>query len=143
MIKFSVDASGVRIPIARAASTAEKILAVQIMKDTEKFVPALTGNLSQRTHVEGSAIVYPGPYAKYLFYGKKMVNAKTGKGPMVIPGVGPRWPKGATLVATNEDLSFGKGMHPLATSHWIEASKAANMETWERVAGRLIENELN
>lgn len=140
-LEFSVDTSGVELPAERAVSNAELILAAQVMKDTEKFVPALTGSLSMRTHLEGSTIVYPGPYARYLYYGKRMVDSVTGKGPMYIPGVGYRFRKGATLKPTNEDLHFSKSMHPLATSHWTEASKAANLERWKEVARKALENE--
>lgn len=143
MLKISVNTDGIedlKRQIDIRANRAEKIVATQVMKDTEKYVPALTGSLSQRTHLEGSDIVYPGPYARYLYYGKRMVNSATGKGPAYIPGVGYRFPKGATLRPTNEDLNFSKSMHPLATSHWFEASKAMNLEKWIRVAGRAIEN---
>ena len=37
---------------------------------------------------------------EYLFYGKVMVNSKTGKGPALIPGVGYRFPKDSTLMPT-------------------------------------------
>ena len=50
----------------RRAERADKILAQQAMKDTDRFVPALTGSLSQRTRVKGSQIIYPGPYARFL-----------------------------------------------------------------------------
>lgn len=119
---------------------AEKIIATQVMKDTEKYVPALTGSLSARTHLEGHQIVYPGPYARYLYYGKRMVDSQTGRGPFYIPEVGFRYHRGAVLVPTNEDLKFTKQMHPLATSHWFEVSKAANLEKWIRVAGKAMEN---
>ena len=119
---------------------AEKIIATQVMKDTEKYVPALTGSLSARTHMKGHQIVYPGPYARYLYYGKRMVDSQTGRGPFYIPEVGFRYHRGAVLVPTNEDLKFTKQMHPLATSHWFEVSKAANLEKWIRVAGKAMEN---
>lgn len=114
-----------------SASKAEKILAEQVMKDTDKFVPALTGSLTQRTHIEESTIVYPGPYARFLYYGKVMVYAPTGS----------TWaPRNEHKVVTDKDLVMNKSMHPLATSHWFEVSKAANLETWLKVAGRLVNN---
>lgn len=143
MLKISVNTSGMASldqKLKTEANRAEKILAAQAMKDTEKYVPALTGSLSMRTHLDGSTIVYPGPYARYLYYGKRMVDSKTGKGPFFIPGVGYRFRKGATLQPTNDDLHFNRSMHPQATSHWFEVSKANNLEKWVRVAGRAIEN---
>lgn len=117
--------------ILPSTNRAEKILATQVMKDTDKFVPALTGSLTQRTHIEESTIVYPGPYARFLYYGKVMIYQPTGS----------TWaPKGEHKVVINRDLFMNKGMHPLATSHWFEASKAANLETWLKVAERLVNN---
>lgn len=127
---------------------AEKILAIQVLKDTRPFVPALTGSLNQRSRVEGNVVIYPGPYARYLYHGKVMVDSTTGKGAMKIPvGQGGdyifRFRKGATLMPTGRDLHFNTGMHPDATSHWIEASKKKNMETWKEVARRAIANGYN
>lgn len=143
MLNITVNTTGVASfaqQIKTRANRAEKILAAQVMEDTDKYVPALTGSLAKRTHREKSTIVYPGPYARYLYYGKRKVNAKTGKVPMYIPEVGYRWPKHATLVPTEENLRFNKSMHPLATSHWFEVSKAANLDTWKRVAGKAMEH---
>lgn len=117
--------------ILPSTNKAEKALAVQVMKDTDKFVPALTGSLTQRTHIEESTIVYPGPYARFLYYGKVMVYAPTGS----------TWaPKNEHKVVTGRDLVMNKSMHPLATSHWFEVSKAANLDTWIRVAERLVKD---
>lgn len=110
---------------------AEKALATQIMKDTDKFVPALTGALTQGTHIEESTIVYPGPYARFLYYGKVMIYAPTGS----------TWaPKDQHKVVTGRDLVIHPTMHAQATSHWFEVSKAQNMETWLKVAERLVNN---
>ena len=49
-------------------------------------------------------------------------------------------PKGEHKVVTGRDLVMNKSMHPLATSHWFEVSKAANMEKWNRVAERAIKD---
>lgn len=130
MITFKVNTSDLSL-ILPSTNEAEKTLAAQVMKDTDKFVPALTGSLAQRAHIEESTIVYPGPYARFLYYGKVMIYEPTGS----------TWaPKYEHKVVTGRDLVMGKSMHPLASSHWFEVSKAANLETWLKVAGRLIKN---
>lgn len=117
--------------ILPSTNRAERILATQVMKDTDKFVPALTGSLTQRTHIEESTIVYPGPYARFLYYGKVMIYEPTGS----------TWaPKNEHKIVTDRDLVMNKSMHPLASSHWFEVSKAANLETWLKVAERLVNN---
>ena len=101
------------------------------MKDTDKYVPALTGSLTQRTHVEGNRIIYPGPYARFLYYGKVMIY----------PPTGSTWaPRYGHKVVTDRDLVMNQSVHPYATSHWFEVSKAANLEKWERVAERAMNN---
>lgn len=119
------------------ATKLEKALAWQILKDTEDFLPALTGSFTTRSYVVGNKIVYPGPYAWYLWYGKAMVNAATGKGPMYIPEVGYRWPKGAILKPTNRDLNFNTSMHSKAQSHWMDASKRQNMAKWTKIGAKV------
>ena len=128
MLTFKVK-TGDFADVLPSTNKAEKILATQVMKDTDKYVPALTGNFTQRVHLEESTIVYPGPFARFLYYGKVMVYAPTGS----------TWaPRGEHKVVTGRDLVMGKSMHPLASSHWFEVSKAANLETWIKVAERLV-----
>ena len=117
-VDFSVKTSGldaVDRRISQLASEGETWLANEILKDTDPFVPALTLSLSQRSHVEGNSVIYPGPYARYLYYGKVMEG----------PKYGPKH-------ATDKDLVFTKSVHPQAQSHWFEASKAQNLKKWVR-----------
>ena len=117
-VDFSVKTSGldsVDQRISQLASEGETWLANEILKDTDPFVPALTLSLSQRSHVEGNSVIYPGPYARYLYYGKVMEG----------PKYGPKH-------ATDKDLVFTKSVHPQAQSHWFEASKAQNLKKWVR-----------
>lgn len=131
-IKISVHTDGfdaVKEAIAKACTRAEHVLAEQIEKDTQPFVPMLTGSLTQRTRVDGSAVIYPGPYARFLHYGKVMVDPNTGS---------TYAPKGGTKVVTDRNLVFNKAMHPQAQAHWFEASKAQNLDKWVRVADKAV-----
>lgn len=139
-LKFSVDVSGmdeVKRQLARACGRAESVLAQQVMKDTIPFVPALTGSLMVRTRIHpeyrgeivGNSIVYPGPYARFLYYGKVMVDPATGS---------TYAPKDGTKVVTDRNLVFNTKMHPQAQAHWFDASKAQNIEKWVRVADKAV-----
>lgn len=147
MIAFSVNLDLDPNFISDACTAAEKILAVQVMKDTRPFVPAQSMGLNQRTTLSldertrtiGSTIVYPGPYARYLYVGKVMVDSVTGKGPRKIPEVGYRFRKGATLRPTSRPLNISTAVHPQAQAEWFEASKKQNMEKWKNVAAKAIE----
>lgn len=131
-LKFTVHTDGMdalEYIIAQACTKAEHAVAVQVEKDTEPFVPALTGSLTQRTRVVGSEVIYPGPYARFLYYGKVMVDPNTGS---------TYAPKGGTKVVTDRNLVFNKTMHPQAQAHWFEASKAQNLDKWVRVADKAV-----
>ena len=138
-VKFSVDLQKFKRDMAKAGQRMERgapqaahILAIQMAKDTEPYVPALTKSLANRTQVNGDTIIYPGPYARFLYYGKLMID----------PNTGSAWaPKGATKVVTGKDLNISTAVHGKAQSHWFEASKAQNLEKWKRVAGRAMQRE--
>lgn len=149
MLKFTVYTDGleaIKDKLAEVSTKAEHIVALQVRKDTSPYVPALTGSLDTRTRVDGQQIIYPGPYAKYLYYGKVMVDAATGKGPMrIVSEDGTeviRFRKGAKLRPTDRDLKIQRSMHPKAQSHWFEASKAKNLPRWLRVAKEATLHEL-
>ena len=131
MLKFTVHSnlSGIGPMLRNASDKAQTDVAIQAQKDTSPYVPALTGSLDQRTRVDENQIIYPGPYARYLYYGKLMVDPTTGSSYA---------PKGATKVLTDKNLVFNKAMHSQAQVHWFEASKAENMDKWLRVAGKAV-----
>lgn len=131
-IKFTVYTDGfdaVQEALAAACTRAEHDLAEHVEKDTQPFVPMLTGSLTQRTRVVGNAVIYPAPYARFLYYGKVMVDPNTGS---------TYAPKGGTKVETDRNLVFTKSVHPQAQSHWFEASKAQNLKKWIRVADKAV-----
>lgn len=132
MLKFNVYTSGLdSIPdrLASASQKAEHIVAIQVQKDTSPYVPFLTGSLDRTTKVDENLVIYPGPYARYLYYGKLMVDSETGS---VVSKAG------GTKVVTDKNLVFNKASHANAQAHWFEASKAENMNKWLRVAGKAV-----
>ena len=136
MLKFNVHTSGLdslREKVSSASDKAAHRVAMQVRKDTSPYVPALTGSLDKRTRVDGGEIIYPGPYARYLYFGKLMVDPATGSSYAQ---------KGSTKVLTDKKLVFNKAMHGQAQSHWFEASKAENLEKWVRVADKAVKHDL-
>lgn len=121
MISVKVDVKIDAAKFAQRADRAKEVLANEAMKDTDQFVPALTGSLAGRARVQGDTIVYPGPYARFLWEGKVLVDPDTGS-PWARPG--------ATKVANGKSLVFTKAMHGQAQSHWFDASKAMNLPNW-------------
>lgn len=132
-IKVTSNLSHLKSTVPYAVAKADHILATQVENDTEKFVPALTGSLSYRTLVIGGAIIYPGPYAHYLYVGKLFVDPETDS---------PFASKGAKKEKTDRNLVFTKSTHRQAQSHWFEASEALNKEKWRRVYKKAVVKEL-
>lgn len=136
MLKFKVRFDGYDAlldSLDEASNKAQHAVAVQAESDTSPYVPMLTGSLDMRTRVIDNMIVYPGPYARYLYHGKVMVDPETGSAYA---------PKGGTKVVTDKDLVFNKAMHSQAQAYWFEASKAENMDKWLRVADKAVKRDI-
>ena len=128
-VKVNMNEWGLSTKLVSAAKKAEHAVAVQAAKDTEPYVPMLTGSLKNRTQVKDNMIIYPGPYARYLYYGKLMVD----------PDTGSAWAKkGTTKVLTDKNLIFNTASHADAQSHWFEVSKAQNLDKWKQVAAKAV-----
>lgn len=134
-INVSEDFSEIlRQKLAKAGPLAAHAVAVQIAKDTEQYVPALTKSLANRTRVVENTVVYPGPYARFLYYGKVMID----------PVTKSAWArKGATKIVTGKELNISQAVHSQAQDHWFEASKSENLEKWVQVAGKAVEKYLD
>ena len=135
MLKFSVHTEGmdaIKDKLTEGCTKAEHTVALQVRKDTSPYVPMLTGSLDKRTRVEGAEVIYPGPYARYLYFGKLMVDPATGSSYA---------PKGTTKVLTDKNLVFNTASHAQAQAHWFEASKAEDLEKWVRVADKAVKRE--
>lgn len=130
--RFARDMGAVMQRMGRASPKSEHILALQMAKDTEPYVPALTKSLANRTTIKDDIVIYPGPYARFLYNGKLMID----------PNTGSAWAqKGATKVVTGKDLNISTAVHSKAQSHWFEASKAQNLPKWRNVARRAMQRE--
>lgn len=111
-----------------AGGDAQAFHTANCLRRITKYMPMVTGGLAKitiaQTVVRRPEIVTRAPQARYLFYGKAMVDSETGKGPANIPGVGPRWRKGAVLKATERDLTYDRSKNPMAGPRWDEALSA-------------------
>lgn len=120
-----------RKKLSDAGPQAAHAVAVQIAKDTEDYVPASgsPAGMYIRTQTVDNMVIYPGPYARFLYYGELMVDPETGSA----------WArKGANKVLAGEKLDIKKSHHRKAQAHWFEASKAMNKEKWVEVAKKAV-----
>lgn len=129
-IRFDVKVEINDAKLKARVDRANEILADQAMKDTDKFVPKLTGTLSGGARASDGQIVYPGPYARYLYHGKLMVDSKTGSSYAR---------KGSTKTLTGKPLNVAKS-NPMAQPEWFEVSKGLNLEKWKRVFAKAVTN---
>lgn len=126
---YSNTTEAVAKRLGQGAEKAAHVVAQQVAKDTEQFVPMLTGSLRQNTRIVGDTIIYPGPYARYLYHGKLMVDPETGSA----------WAKkNATKVLTDKNLVFTKAPPGQPQAHWMEASEALNREKWDKTVVKAV-----
>lgn len=124
------------------AGRVQMFVTMEVNRRIGKYMPHLTGVLETKLkHIRSSTeIEILGPYAKYQYYGKVMVNSKSGKGPALIPGVGYRYPRGSVLQVTNRPLQYTTTFNPRAGPYWDRAMIAAEGKALIEDIQRFIEN---
>lgn len=114
---------------SRQLSDAQQWLGGRVLEDCKPLMPIRTGGLQQRSDTEngGRKVVFPGPYGRFQYMGKVMVDPDTGS---------PWARRGVKKVVTDRPLQYS---NPEATSQWFETAKARNGEYWiagvKRIAG--------
>lgn len=105
----------------------QRFVTESISRRMTRYMPFRSGVMATKLKFVKSPteIEVLGPYARMMYYGKVMVDSKTGKGPMNIPGVGLRFRKGATLKLTGRDLEYDKSKNPQAGPYWDRRMMAA------------------
>ena len=99
---------------------AQQWLGDRVLEDCRAVMPHLTGSLQQRSHTEdgGKKVIFPGPYGRFQYGGKVMVDPVTGS---------PWARKDARKVLTDRPLQYS---NPQATDHWFDTAKARNGDYW-------------
>ena len=113
LVRMGVDKNG---DIQRYLTTVIKNRMIRYMPFRSGAMATKLTYIKSPTEIEVAA-----PYAAYQYYGKVMVNAETGKGPALIPGVGYRYKRGSSLKVTNKDLQYDKTKNPRAGPFWDRA----------------------
>lgn len=132
MIRYSMALKLPKNVLDKRVNKANAWLMEEIIKDTDQFVPMRTGALAINVHREGHTIVYASPYARFLYYGKLMIDPATGS---------PFARKGARKTVTDTPLKFSRAAHKNAQAHWFEASKAVNESHWMEGVKKILGEE--
>ncbi|SHI42777.1 Minor capsid protein [Parasporobacterium paucivorans DSM 15970] len=103
----------------------------------EPYTPAdsLVMSRGAKAYVDGGKgiIEYPGPYARFQYYGKVMVGVTSGSA----------WAnKNESKIVTGKNLQYSKFRHPLATSHWDKAMKSARGKDLETAIQNYIKKKV-
>ena len=110
---------------------AQQVMDNAVIRFCMPYVPADTGTLMRSvytaTKVGSGQIIYPGPYAHYMFYGEVY-------GPNIPvyeddSGVPTRYysRRGSKKSPTGRDLTYAQDINPLAGPFWSERMKADHM----------------
>lgn len=99
-----------------------------VLRRIQKYMPYRTGATIKltiaQTDIHKPEIVTDMPYAKFLFYGKLMVDPKTGAAGFMTKN-GWRSRKGVPKVRSGRDITYTKTKHPNAGPRWDRALSAA------------------
>ena len=132
-VNITMEATAARI------AKAHKHLQMMITDSMLPLMPHVTGNFQARTRgmnmaMLGTEYMYAGvgPMGQYLYHGKVMVDAATGRGPFPIKDVGPRFRKGAKLKVTSRDLDTSNGASGNWTPYWFDEAKRRHLSAWVR-----------
>lgn len=103
----------------------QKFLTKTCEKHMDKYIPKDLGNLRTIKDVQADSITYESPYARYQYYGKKMVMPENGKSAFYSPDYGYWSKKGEKKILTNEDLIYHtEGTGP----YWDKRMVSAEMD---------------
>ena len=107
---------------------AQKFHTANVLRRIKRYMPFDSGMTYKvtvaQTDISKPYIVTNTPYAKYLFYGKVMVDPKTGAAGFMTPE-GWRSRKGIVKVLTGRDLQYTRTKNPNAGPRWDRALSAA------------------
>lgn len=100
---------------------AQQFFTNEIIRYSDKYVPFDAGILknSAMPAPDYESIIYVAPYARYHWFGKKMVDPDTGKSSFYNPKSGRHWSRpGVQKELTDEDMQYQGA--PLRGPRWIE-----------------------
>ena len=100
-----------------------------VLRRIQRFMPKVSGMLIKlmivQTNIRRPEIVVEAPQAKYLFYGKVMVDPKNNAAGFMTPE-GWRSRNGSVKVLTSRNLKYNKTKNPKAGARWDKALSASD-----------------
>ena len=122
---------------------AQRFHTQNVLRRIKRYMPFLTGMTYKltvaQTNISRPEIVTDTPYAKYLFYGKVMIDPKINAAGFMTPE-GWRSRKGSIKVLTARNLKFTKTKNPKAGPRWDRALSAAEGKVMAAELQRYLNN---
>lgn len=106
----------------------QKFHTQNVLKRIKRYMPYRTGATFKitvaQTDINKPEIITDTPYARFLYYGKLMVDPKTGAAGFLIDD---EWKsrRGVPKVLSNRDITYTKDKNPHAGPFWDRALSAA------------------
>lgn len=106
----------------------QKFHTQNVLKRIKRYMPYRTGATFKitvaQTDINKPEIITDTPYARFLYYGKLMVDPKTGAAGFLIDD---EWKsrRGVPKVLSNRDITYTKDKNPRAGPFWDRALSAA------------------
>lgn len=99
-----------------------------VLRRIKRYIPFVSGATYKitaiQTVISKPEIVTDTPYAKYLFYGKKMIDPQINASGFLTPE-GWRSRRGSVKVLTNENLNYNRTKNHAAGPRWDRSLSAA------------------
>lgn len=120
----------------------QKVIDEAVIRYSMPYVPWETGTLAKSaytaTDIGSGTVIYPGPYAHYMYYGEVY-------GPNIPvfeddSGEPTRWfsPPGRKKHPTGRQLQYATDVNPMAGSYWFERAKADHLDDIVEEAKRAV-----
>lgn len=113
----------------------QKFWTSTVLRRIQKYMPYRTGETIKltvaQTDINKPEIVTDTPYARMLYYGKVMVDPKTGKAGFLTEN-GWMSRKGVKKVPSGRNIEYTKTKNQQAGPYWDRRLKAAEMQSMEQ-----------
>ena len=130
---------------------AQYMLDAQIVNDMIPYMPMQTGTFINTVRLRNASLMGSGQICaatgvmgRYLYYGSKMIDPLTGKGPRRIVlksgEVIYRYRAGSKLIPSGKPLTYNHSANPLAGSLWYERAKEQHFDSWKETVKRVLVN---
>lgn len=139
-IEIEVISESIADKLQQAGEEAQIYYGERVLAYADKYTPFKTGTLKNTAYVEGDYLVYPTPYARMHWYGKKMIDPKL-KAAGFLTKDGWRSRKNVKKVVTDEDLEYNEA--PIRGPHWIERMWIDKHEVLTREVSRYLSRRFN